>query len=237
MGKYSLKGSIAARFARLKNKKNLKLKTNRKINLAAITLLAVGSFFYAWNGNPEFYAHTYKQDTALATGIDLKAEIEKSQPLLEGKEAAGEKKDNTNSAIQEKLYVMVGEAPIKEMVPYIAQHEQTVAALIVGIAKKESSWGEHAPTLDGKDCFNYWGYKGAGSRGTAMGYGCFASPEEGVNVIGSRIGELVGKNLTTPSKMVVWKCGSSCAGHDPVAVKKWITDVDAYFSKIVAFAG
>lgn len=211
------------------------LKNNKKIKITAIAFVAMGCFFYAWNQHPLFYVHTYAQQESVASVVDLKEELQNREPFLADVEVL-EKKDFAKQEIEEKLYTMVGETPIREMVPFIAQQEQTVAALIVGIAKKESSWGEHVPTLNGQDCFNYWGYKGNGSRGSSMGYGCFASPEEGVNVIGARIGSLVEKNMTTPSKMVVWKCGSSCAAHDPVAVRKWITDVDAYFNKIIAFA-
>jgi len=31
---------------------------------------------------------------------------------------------------------------------------------------------------------------------------------------------------------VVWKCGASCAGHDPGGVKKWISDVDYYYQML-----
>lgn len=237
MSKYSLKGRIEK--IKKKIKKNRAIKNNRKIYFAAIMLLAVGCFFYAWSSKPSFYASGYEMGGLGQQEIDLKKDIvaDKLFAEAEAKQAAENKKDEKSKAVEETIYAMVGEAPIKEMVPYIAKQDQAVAGLIVGIAKKESSWGEHVPTLGGQDCFNYWGYKGAGSRGTAMGYGCFASPQEGVEVIGKRIAELVGKNLSTPSKMVVWKCGSTCAGHDPQAVQKWISDVDIYFSKIVAFAG
>jgi len=41
------------------------------------------------------------------------------------------------------------------------------------------------------------------------------------------------KKLNTPSKMVVWKCGSSCAatGGQAAAIK-WISDVNLYFEKL-----
>jgi len=135
---------------------------------------------------------------------------------------------------EKELYAIVGDYPIKEMIPYIAQKDKTVAAFIVGIAKKESNWGKRVPTLNGQNCFNYWGYKGAGKNGIAMGHGCFATPEEAVDVISKRLEQLVEKNLTTPSKMVVWKCGSSCAATGgQAAANKWISDVSFYFNKIV----
>lgn len=138
------------------------------------------------------------------------------------------------SEMEKELYAIVGDYPIKEMIPYIAKKDKTVAAFIVGIAKKESNWGKRVPTKNGQDCFNYWGYKGAGKGGIAMGHGCFSSPEEAVDVIGRRLEQLVGKNLTTPSKMVVWKCGSNCAvTGGQAAANKWISDVSIYFDRII----
>ena len=126
--------------------------------------------------------------------------------------------------------------PMEAMVPFLAQRDRKTAAFLVSIARKESSWGEHAPTKDGVDCYNYWGYKGTGSRGTGMGYACFASPEEAIEVVGNRLAELVHeKHLDTPERMIVWKCGSSCAGHDPAGVVKWISDVKSVYIKMSQF--
>lgn len=136
------------------------------------------------------------------------------------------------SELEKELYAIVGEHPIKEMVPYIAKKDRKVAGFLVGIAKKESNWGKRVPTQNNQDCYNYWGYKGIGTRGSSMGYSCFSSPEEAVGVVGGRLEKLVGKNLNTPSRMIVWKCGSSCVGHDPIGVQKWISDVGIYFDKI-----
>jgi hypothetical protein len=46
------------------------------------------------------------------------------------------------------------------MAPYISEQNQDTAAFIVGIAKKESNWGKRVPKREGKDCYNYWGYRG-----------------------------------------------------------------------------
>lgn len=140
--------------------------------------------------------------------------------------------DSKNNQAEEKLYGLVGNFPIKEMVPFIAGYDREVAALVVGIAKKESDWGKHAPSKNGQDCFNYWGYKSSGSRGTAMGYACFGSAEEAVTAVAGRIGHFVDKKLNTPAKMVVWKCGSSCAWDNPANVRKWIADVSVYYNQI-----
>ena len=118
--------------------------------------------------------------------------------------------------------------PMEAMVDRISQKDGTVAAFLIGIAKKESDWGTYSPQKDGRDCYNYWGYKG-GYNSTDSGYSCFDSPEQAVDVVGDRLRDLIAKKIDTPARMVVWKCGSTCAGHDPVAVKKWISDVDAYY--------
>lgn len=137
-----------------------------------------------------------------------------------------------NKPSTEKIYALVGESPIKEMVPFISQKDRKVAAFLVGIAKKESSFGSASPSKDGITCYNYWGFKGQGQRGQGMGYACFASAEEAVDTVGGRIEDLVEKNRSTPSKMVdTWKCGKSCSG-DPGA-PGWVSTVAMYYDQIV----
>jgi hypothetical protein len=136
------------------------------------------------------------------------------------------------SNFEAELYGLVGNSPIREMVPQIARHNRQVAGLIVGIAKKESDWGRRSPSKGGSDCYNYWGYKGTGENGVSMGYACFGSAEEAVKTVAGRIDHFVGKKLNTPAKMVVWKCGSSCAWDNPKNVAKWITDVSVYYNQI-----
>lgn len=140
------------------------------------------------------------------------------------------------SELEQEIRSLVSGYPIEAMAPAIAKQDRTVAALLVGIAKKESDWGRRVPTKNGRDCYNYWGYKGAGSLGTGMGYGCFASPEEAVAMVGGRVYELaIERNNKTPKDMIIWKCGSrSCVGHDPASVTKWIRDVDIYYSRLIA---
>lgn len=140
--------------------------------------------------------------------------------------------DGSNEIFAKKIYEIVGEAPIKEMVPYISKRDDRVAAFLIGIAKKESSFGYASPSKDGKTCYNYWGYKGSAGRGTGMGYACFASAEEAVTIVGNRIEVLIEKNRSTPAKMVdTWKCGTSCKG-DPGA-PGWVSTVALYFDKLV----
>jgi hypothetical protein len=130
-----------------------------------------------------------------------------------------------------EIAFMTAGYPIERMAPAIAKYDREVAALIVGIAKKESNWGRRVPRSgDGADCFNYWGFKGAGSRGVAMGHGCFGSPEEAVEKVGNRIAELVQiRSTSEPKNFTIWKCGSSCSTHSDESVRKWVSDVDQYY--------
>ncbi len=140
-----------------------------------------------------------------------------------------------DGALETTIASMASGYPLEAMAPTIAEYDREVAALIVGIAKKESNWGKRVPVdTAGADCFNYWGFKGAGTRGVAMGHGCFGSPEEAVHAVGNRIAELVTLRKTSePKNMIIWKCGSSCATHSPESVRKWIADVDLYYRQIV----
>lgn len=121
--------------------------------------------------------------------------------------------------------------PMEEMVPALARQNKDVAAFLIGIAKKESNWGVHTPKKDGRECYNFWGFKG-GYKLTPDGYSCFDSPEQAVDMVGARIQDLIAKKIDTPARMVVWKCGSTCKGHDPVAVAKWISDVSIYYYRL-----
>jgi len=106
-----------------------------------------------------------------------------------------------------------------------------VAAFLVGIAMKESKFGVYAPHKGGRDCYNYWGYKGRENT-TASGYSCFNSPEHAIQIVGKKINSLVARGISNPAQMISWKCGSSCAGHGAESVRKWIADVGIYFHKI-----
>ena len=121
--------------------------------------------------------------------------------------------------------------PIEIMIPAIALQDKNVSAFLISIAKKESNWGVHTPKKQGKECYNYWGYRGSYNQ-TASGYSCFDSPEQAVSVVGKRIDNLIQKKIDTPKKMVVWKCGSSCANFRHKDVQKWISDVSLYYNKI-----
>lgn len=142
--------------------------------------------------------------------------------------------NNPHALLERNVRKVVNGYPIEAMSPYIAEHKKITAAFLVGIAKKESNWGKRVPVdKDGADCFNYWGYKGAGSRGVEMGHGCFGSPEEAIDIVGKRIDILVNEyKFDTPEEFIVWKCGFSCNGHSNQSVKKWISDVKIYFNKV-----
>jgi hypothetical protein len=134
---------------------------------------------------------------------------------------------------QMKITGMVEGYPIEEMLPYIFEKDRTVAAFLVGIAKKESNWGKRVPVLEGQDCFNYWGYRGVRRLMGTGGHTCFNSRKEAVDTVAKRIEKLVySQKLNTPEKMILWKCGFSCEGHSRESVKKWISDVSLYFSQL-----
>lgn len=134
---------------------------------------------------------------------------------------------------KESVREMVKGYPIEEMLPYILDQDRLTAAFLIGIAKKESNWGKRVPVLDEQDCFNYWGYRGIRRLMGTGGHTCFNSRKDAVETVAKRLNTLIhSEELNTPEKMVVWKCGFSCSGHSRESVKKWISDVDMYFSRV-----
>lgn len=135
--------------------------------------------------------------------------------------------------LEKEIRKMTKDYPIEKMAPYIARKDKVVAAFLIGIAKKESAWGLRSPVLDGKDCHNYWGYKGLRERMGSGGHTCFDSLEDAVDTVSRRIEFLVEKEeIDTPKEMVtVWKCGYDCSWDDPAAVRKWVSDVNMYFEE------
>jgi hypothetical protein len=130
-----------------------------------------------------------------------------------------------------KIKKMIKDHPMEAMMPYISKQDKKTAIFLVAIAKKESNWGKYSPKKGKKECYNYWGYRGTYNQ-TASGYSCFDSEKQAIEVVGERIGELIDSGANTPQKMVVWKCGASCAGHSSGSVQKWIDDVAFYYQKI-----
>lgn len=148
------------------------------------------------------------------------------------KRESKQRKQNEQEKFEKSIRQIVKGTPMEKMAPFISQQEKIVAAFLVGIALKESSFGVHAPHKNGQDCYNYWGYKGV-NNSTGGSYSCFSSPEQAVEVVGKRLKKLaIDQQRNTPEKMIVWKCGNSCVGHDPAGVAKWIQDVSANFNKI-----
>lgn len=142
------------------------------------------------------------------------------------------KKDKESNNKQEEIYdELVKGYPLSVMTFEIAKQDKSVAAFLIAIAKKESDWGKHSPKKNGVECYNYWGYRG-GYNATESGYSCFDSPSQAIAVVGGRIENLIDQGINTPERMIVWKCGRDCSWDNPVAVKKWVSDVSAYYHKL-----
>jgi hypothetical protein len=168
--------------------------------------------FFVLAGLGLFYCLFQEDDVLLSSGVDYETM----------------KKEEMEIVIKE----MVKGYPIERMIPAIMKQEPKVIAFLIGMGKKESNWGKRSPKFEGDDCYNYWGYRGPNRVGSG-GHSCFASPEEAVGIVGKRITYLVEeKKLDNPDKMIVWKCGSSCATHSEQSVAKWISDVGIYFKKL-----
>lgn len=180
-----------------------------------------------WQRDFSFFSRLMDGESVVQQAVPCRDEV-----IVEQVKAATVNQDDD---LREVVRSLTEGYPIEIMATAISAYDLQVAGLIVGIAKKESNWGKRVPRdALGEDCFNYWGWKGAGTRGMAMGHGCFGSPEEAVAAVGNRIAELVDKKQTSePKHMTVWKCGSSCATHSLESVRKWIADVDLYYRQIV----
>ena len=214
----------------------LKKEKSNIIRAISILILSMGVFFYPNSAK-----------TALAEGLKTEAGIDLSEMVPDRKigtftytipkeeknvvSCADGRIIKTSSRLNEKdvLGLVVGH-PIEKMTPYITKRNKQVASFLLAIAKKESNWGEHSPVKSGRDCYNYWGYRGAYNQ-TASGYSCFDSPEQAVKEVGDKIERLLIQDINTPNRMIVWKCGRTCAGHDPAGVAKWISDVALYYGK------
>ena len=214
---------------------------NNRILLISAAVILIGLVFQACGSQSELYVHAYTVDTEKQVSkiesplFDGQNNLFSKNKNKDGLACVKNKKANfseKHGSFSEKIYAVVGNSPIKEMVPFISKRNEKVAAFLVAIAKKESGFGEHSPSLKGQDCYNYWGYKGSAGNGSVKGYACFDSAEEAIEIVGNRIEVLVNKNHTTPDRMVnTWKCGTSCKG-DPGA-PSWVSTVTYYFDKIV----
>ncbi len=127
--------------------------------------------------------------------------------------------------------------PIEQMTEALAKEDPVVVAYMIAMAKQESNWGKRVPVFNGQDCYNYWGFRAKRARMGTGGHTCFDSPEDAVETVARRVHDLVYKyNRTTPRQMLVWKCGRSCATHDPAGVERWVTVVGKYYRAIEKIA-
>jgi len=134
--------------------------------------------------------------------------------------------------VNPKFSAMLNGSPMEKMIPALNKRNNEVASYLIAIAKKESDWGKHTPKKGGRECYNFWGYRGKENT-TDSGYSCFDSPSHAVEVVGNRVEKLLDSNVNTPAKMVVWKCGSDCeAAGGQAAANKWISDVASYYKKL-----
>lgn len=190
---------------------------------------------------PSFCNSNFIEKNSSGLQIELSPSFCEKAPLVSTEKSAFEenlKKEQEKEKKQEKLKIELLEilrgTPMEQMIDPLLEQEKTVAALLVGIAFKESKFGEFSPKKNGRECFNYWGFKGKTNL-TNSGYSCFSSPREAVEVVGERLKKLsIDSGRTKPAQLTVWKCGSSCATHSPGSVQKWIADVSMFYNKIEA---
>jgi len=142
-------------------------------------------------------------------------------------------REQDQKRFQKKVKKIVRGYPIEKMLPYIFKQDRLTSVFLLAIAKKESNWGKRVPVLNGRDCYNYWGYRAKRKRMGTGGHTCFNSRADAVGTVGKRLHKLIydyGRN--TPQKLIIWKCGNSCSTHSDKSVRKWISDVDLYFRKL-----
>ncbi len=144
------------------------------------------------------------------------------------------KRDPTQIAFEKRAREMVKGYPIEKMLPEIFKQDRVVASFLIAIAKQESQWGKRVPVLHGEDCYNYWGFRAKRARMGTGGHTCFDSRADAVTTVGRRIHDLVYKyNKTTADRLIVWKCGYSCQGHDPGNVVAWKRTVQRYYDALM----
>ncbi|MDI6778505.1 MAG: hypothetical protein QMD77_04970 [Patescibacteria group bacterium] len=218
---------------------------NRKVyaTLAIVSLLIFSSAFYFQNQSGQNASaqspNLYQTEGQVAGASDAKTEENEDADSLKLADEEvvmnllGKIEEAKQGEFETEILRYIKGRPMEAMAPYIAREDRIVAAFIVGIAMKESKFGVYAPHSGGRDCYNYWGYKGRENT-TASGYSCFNSPEHAVQVVGKKIASLTARGISNPAEMISWKCGSSCAGHGAENVRKWIADVGVNFYKINA---
>ncbi len=137
------------------------------------------------------------------------------------------------TSFERSLEKMVAGHPLSVMTPFLAKQDKLTASYLVAIAKHESNWGKRSPKMDGRECYNYWGYRGQTERVTKSGYSCFESPKQAVSIVGKRLEYLIWDlHLDTAEELLVWKCGASCASHNEGDVNRWARNVGFYSRKV-----
>lgn len=217
---------------------NIRKAEKKNIKLALIVcILGMGLFFYAWveeNALAENIVNLEKVSLAKLDPLDRidKGLVEKICQSQRSLILCDGLKDGKNVLEEKRIKETMSGHPMEKMAPYLAKEDGQTASFLIAIAKKESNWGKHSPWKSGRDCYNYWGYKG-GYKLTESGYSCFDSLEQAVETVGGRIDNLIGKKIDTPAEMVVWKCGSDCnTTGGQAAANKWIADVGFYYRKL-----
>jgi hypothetical protein len=245
-------------YSLIKNKRLIKSTTPKSNNinsylLFGATILAFGGFFYSdlhSNALPSHSVILPSQSIVMKNISKSKQTVLTSKPKLNNQQSkirsqanllktkttfnvSTIEKEETPTELEDAIARVLIGTPMEKMIKSISKQDKTVAAFLVGIALKESGFGKHVPVLNGQDCYNYWGYRGKRSRMGTGGHTCFDSPEDAVETVGKRLHTLaIKQKRNTPQKMLIWKCGSSCATHSPVGVAKWVSDVSIHFNKI-----
>ncbi len=172
--------------------------------------------------------------------VSVDSIIKKEDKKKEKDEKDEENKKDDASIDAESEYSLDYEAhelvdgyPIEKMLPYILEQDPEVAKYLIAIAKQESVWGKRVPVLNGQDCYNYWGYRGKRKLMGSGGHTCFNSRKDAVETVGKRLHELIyDYDRKTPERLIVWKCGSSCAGHSQEGVDRWINTIKSNYNKL-----
>lgn len=237
LGVSGIQAEIPENFTMIKNQKDSAAVESACPKKESLASLEIASATFANNKETEKSGDESKECKAEKSAHKVLKEETKiptnkeAQAVFDMKEA----KDEEYKKRVAELEKLLKGYPLQKMAPEIAKLDPEIAALVVGIARKESQWGLRSPKKNG-DCFNYWGYKGAGGRGVGMGYACFATREEAVEKIAARLEKLVQKRGSSKPNILVtpWKCGNSCATHSPESVRKWVSDVNQYYTKVLA---
>jgi hypothetical protein len=183
-----------------------------------------------------------EQKTKEQVSVDsvTKKEVEKEDKKKdEDKKDEEDKKEDTFTdaeseySLEYAAYELVDGYPIEKMLPYILEQDPEVAKYLIAMAKQESAWGKRVPVLNGQDCYNYWGYRGKRKLMGSGGHTCFNSRKDAVETVGKRLHELIyDYDRKTPERLIVWKCGSSCAGHSQEGVDRWINTIKSNYNKL-----